>query len=118
MRIPLFESRSAIVDVTQTATIRFSPGTAGSSWTILRFVTAITGAGVTPRSILQLAVYRNVISETNRLDGTQSAAQDTSEIPNGIHVDSSDTIIALYTGIPVGASCQFTLSGYAETGRY
>ena len=118
MRIPLFESRSAIADASGNAIIRFSPGTAGAKWTIQRFVTAITGAGVTPRSILQLAVYRNVISETNRLDGTQSAAQDASEIPNAIEISSSDTILAVYSGIPVGASCQFTLSGFAETGRF
>lgn len=117
MRIPLFESRSAIADASGNAILRFSPGTAGARWRIERFVTAITGAGVTPRSILQLTVYRNIISEANRLDGTQSAAQDTSEIPNGIEVPSSDTIVAYYSGIPVGASCQFTLSGYADTGR-
>lgn len=118
MRIPLFESRSAIADVNGNATIRFSPGTAGASWTIQRFVTAVTGPTVTPRSILQLTVYRNIISEANRLDGTQSAAQDASEIPNGIQVPSADTILAVYSGIPAGASCQFTLSGYAETGRF
>lgn len=118
MKIPLFESRSAIADASGSAIIRFSPGTAGASWTIQRFVTAITGPTVTPRSILQLTVYRNIISEANRLDGTQSAAQDTSEIPNGIEVASSDTVLAVYSGIPVGASCQFTLSGYTETGRF
>jgi hypothetical protein len=117
MRIPLFVSSSAVADASGSAILRFSPGTAGASWSIERMVTSITGAGVSPRDLLELVVYRNVISEANRLDHTSSAAQDTSEIPNPIGIASSDTVIAVYSGIPTGASCQFTITGYADTGR-
>lgn len=117
MIIPLFESRNAVADATGNVTLRFSPGTAGASWDIRRMVTSITGGGVTPRTVIQMAVYRNVVSEATKLDGTSSAAQDTSEIPNGIPVPSSDTILVLYSGVPVGASCSFTISGTVDTGR-
>jgi hypothetical protein len=115
MIIPLFESHSTVV-VGGTATLRFSPGTAGASWNVTRIVTSISGGGVGPQDILQLVLYRNAVSETNRLDGTSSAAQDTSE--TDINLNSSDTLIAVYSGIPNGASCSLTISGTANTGRF
>lgn len=112
MQIPMFESQTVTIGADGTGIVRFSPGVAGSSWKIQRMVTAID---VDPQQVINLVVYRNVISESNRLDGTTSAAQDASE--TNIDVGASDTIIGLYSGAPVGSHATLTLSGTKETGR-
>lgn len=113
MRLPLNESATAQADASGNAIVRMTPGVSGSSWKIKRMVTSV--AGVNPRTIVNLVVYRNVISETNRLDGTTSAAQDASE--TDIDVSASDTILGVYSDCPVGSFATLAVSGYKETGR-
>lgn len=112
MRIPLFESQNAVADANGNCTVRFFPGTAGTSWNITRIVTSVN---VDPNTQINLVLYRNVVSEANRLDGTSSAAQDTSE--TDIDINASDTVLGVYSGAPVGSRCILTISGTKDTGR-
>lgn len=114
MRIPLAESATAVADGSGNATVRLSPQVAGSSWTIRRMVTAIPA--MSPRSIVDLKVYLNSITEANRLDATSSAAQDASE--TNIPVGTTDVVIGVYSSVTAGASCTLTITGDKETGRY
>ncbi len=77
-------------------------------------ITAIPS--MSPRAIADLKVYMNTITEANRLDASSSAAQDSSE--TNIPVNTTDVIIGVYSGIPIGAACTLTVTGYKETGRY
>lgn len=114
MQIPMNESVS-LPAANGTATVRLSPGTAGASWVIERMTTSVIGSGITPQSLINLAVYVNSVSESNRRDGTSSAAQDSSE--TNIPIQSTDTLIGVYTGVPAGGICTLTITGTKETGR-
>lgn len=114
MEIPLGESASALA-VNGNATLRLTPAVAGSSWKIERITTSVIGGGATPQTLINLAVYVNSVSESNRRDGTSSAAQDTSE--TNIPLQSTDTLIGVYTNVPNGGICTITVSGTKETGR-
>lgn len=112
MKIPLYESQSAVADAQGNATVRFFPGVAGSSWKVKRITTSVN---VAPSTLINLVMYRNTVSETNRVDGTESAAQDSSE--TDIDLQASDTLIGVYSNAPVGSNCTITLSGDKDTGR-
>lgn len=114
MQIRMNESASLLA-VAGTAVVRMSPSTAGSSWVVKRMTTIVTGGTITPSTIINLAVYLNSVSESNRVDGTQSAAQDTSE--TNVPLQASDTLIGVYTNVPAGGVCTLTISGTKETGR-
>lgn len=113
MKIPMYESATAVADVNGNATVRLSPSVAGSSWTIERMITAIPS--MDPFSVVNHKVYKNSITEANRLDATTSGAQDTSE--TNIPVGTTDVIIGIYSGATPGAQCTLTLTGTKETGR-
>ena len=111
MKIPFLASVSATVAAGR-AVGRLSPGVAGSRWTIERMVTSTTLGPTVPAN---LVVYKNVESPTTRLDGTSSAGQDTSE--TNIDIDSSDSLVAVWTGVANGTVCTLTVSGINDTGR-
>lgn len=113
MRIPLAESASANADGSGNATVRMSPQVAGSSWVIQRMITSIPA--MNPLDLVDLKVYKNSVTEANRLDATTSAAQDSSE--TNIPVATTDVIVGVYSGVLPGASCTLTVSGTKETGR-
>lgn len=113
MIIPLDASATATADANGNATVRMSPQVAGSSWVIKRMITAIPT--MDPQAIVDLKVYRNIISEANRLDATSSAAQDSSE--TSIPVRTTDVIIGIYSGVTPGASCTLSITGDNDTGR-
>ena len=112
-RLPLLASISATV-ANGVAVGRLTPGVAGSSWTVRRMITSTT---LGPDVPCDLKVYRNVISEATKLDGTSSAGQDTSEIPDGIPLAATETLIAVWSGVANGTICTFTVSGDNDTGR-
>jgi hypothetical protein len=113
MQIPLYESATAVADVNGNAIVRLSPQVAGSSWTIQRMVTAIPA--MSPQNFVLHKVYKNSVTEANRLDATSSGAQDTSE--TNIPVATTDVIIGTWAGVTIGASCTLTVTGTKETGR-
>lgn len=113
MKIPLAESVTGVADGSGNAIARMSPSVAGSSWIIERMITAIPE--MNPRAIVDHKVYKNSITEANRLDGTSSGAQDSSE--TNIPVGTTDVIIAVWSGVTPGASCTLTITGTKETGR-
>lgn len=115
MIIPLNTSAQATADATGKATVRIYQNTAGSSWVVKRMITSVVGAGATPQSLINLSAYSNSVSETNRKDGTSSAAQDASE--TDIPLQASEFLIGVYTGAPVGSICTLTVTGTVETGR-
>lgn len=115
MLLKLESSASAIADVNGNATVRiYAPGIV-VSWKIKRMVSNVSGAGATPQSVINLAVYRNSVSETNRVDGTSSAAQDTSE--TDIELQSTDSLIGVYSTAPAGSVCTLNVTGTKDTGR-
>jgi hypothetical protein len=113
MIIPMNESATATANAAGSATVRLTPGVAGATWIIKRVITNIDTANTS--SVIKLDLYRNSVSETNRLDGTSSAAQDTSETE--IPFQTTDVLIGVYTGAPVGSHCTVTISGTKDTGR-
>lgn len=115
MILPLEASVTAKADASGNATVRiYAPGIV-RSWKIERMITSVTGAGATPQSVINLVVYTNSVSETNRRDSTQSAAQDTSETK--IDLQSTDYLIGVYSNAPVGSNCTLTITGTKDTGR-
>lgn len=116
MLIPLNQSAQAVADSNGDATVRLYSNVAGSSWVVKRMISVVSGAGVTPQSLVNLAVYTNSVSETNRRDGTSSAAQDTSE--TDIPLQATDVLIGVYSGAPAGSVCVLTITGTVETGRW
>lgn len=118
MIIPLEASASVKADAGGAAVVRiYAPGIV-RSWNVTRMVTSVTGAGALPTTPINLVVYKNSVSENNRKDSTSSAAQDTSEIPGkGISLQSTDFLIGIYTGAPVGSDCTLSVTGETDTGR-
>lgn len=112
-RLPLLASVSATV-VAGRAVGRLTPGVAGSRWEITRMNT-ITTAG--PNVPCDLKVYKNIESPLTKQDGTSSAGQDTSEIPNPIPVAATDTILAVWSGVANGTICTLIVEGWNYTGR-
>lgn len=111
MIIPMNESASA-VSVAGSATVRMSPQVAGSYWIVKRMITSITSG---PDVAVNLSVYKNVISEATKVDGTSSAGQDSSE--TDIRLETTDVLIGVYTGVPAGGVCTLIIAGDKETGR-
>lgn len=115
MIIPLNASASVKADAGGAAIVRiYAPGIV-RTWNIKRMITSVTGAGALPTTPINLVVYTNSVSESNRKDSTNSAAQDTSE--TDIELQSTDFLIGIYTGAPVGSDCTLTITGKTDTGR-
>lgn len=111
-KIPFQTSVTATVAAGR-AVGRLTPGVAGSSWKVQRMVTT-TSLG--PSVPCQLDVYKNVESFNTRIDGTTSAGQDTST-DDDIDIQSSDTLLAIWSNVANGTTCTLTISGILDTGR-
>lgn len=107
---PLYEFVQATADSNGRATAVIGPRKYGDKW----HVTTITSESNSAKDV-QLRVYRNVESDTARIESTYSGKSDTS--PCDYTFYAGDKIVYVWSGATPGAMCSSRIEGELISGR-
>lgn len=86
------------------------PSVYGSRWNVDRMVVSTTSTAVT-----KCDVYRNAVSDANKVDNTRTGNADTSE--TNLDLNPPDVLIFVWTGGTPGAVATASVAGTLYTGR-
>lgn len=103
-------SASAVFDASGKAQVQMGPSVYGSRWNVDRMVVTSTSTTQTT-----CAVYRNSVSDQNKVDNTRTGNSDTSE--TNIDLYPPDVLIFVWSGGDVGTVATAVLAGTLYTGR-
>ncbi len=109
MRIPLTESASITLDVDGGGTVVLQPNVYGETWYVKRLATSAS-------SNCKLRVYRDIVSDTAKVDSTYSGMNDISDCD--IVLGNANKLVFVWTEGDAGGYATIRIDGEKETGLY